>query len=121
MNASVPGARLYLIAGATLVFLGGLLVAVGRWNRAETDRAFLAAAALAASSPPPGGVRYWAPTHHGLPDPGRRAIIEAVDRVRGAPALAPPPPIQVPPLPVRPPVWPRTGPMPTDKPEAAPK
>lgn len=121
MNAMLPRARLYLIAGAALMFLGGLLVAVGRWNLAETDRAFVASAALAARGPPPGGVRYWAPNAGGQPDPGRRAVLEAADRLRQAPTLAPFPAIQAPVLPSRPPILPRSAPVPTSKPEAVTK
>jgi uncharacterized protein YgiB involved in biofilm formation len=43
--AAVPDRRL------ALLLLGGMMVAVGRWNAAETDRAFVEAAARAAALP----------------------------------------------------------------------
>ncbi len=116
MTTILPRIRLYLVAGAALVFLGGLLVATGRWNRAATDRAFVDAAALAASNPPPvGGVRYWAPTGNGVPAPILRVRIEAAERLRQIPAL--------PALPQTPrsSQTTQTGSPPTDKPPAAPK
>ena len=102
MTAVLPRARLYLIGGAALVFLGGLLVAIGRWNGAETDRAFVEAAALAARAPAaPGGVRYWAPADGGAPGPAARMSIEAAERLRAAARAA--------------------ATLPADKPPAAPR
>ncbi|MBR0670437.1 hypothetical protein [Neoroseomonas soli] len=122
MTAALPRVRLYLLGGAVLVFLGGLLVAIGQWNRVETDRAFVEAAALAARAPPPpGGVRYWAPADSGLPDPSVRVRIEAAERLRQAPVLPALPPIQVPALTSRPFQPPRSAPLPTEKPPAAPR
>lgn len=111
MNDALPRVRLYLVGGAAMIFLGGLLVAIGRWNGAETDRAFVEAAALAARSPPPaGGMRYWAPTEGSLPGPAARAAIEATERLRQAPSL-----------PIRPLQLPRSAPLPAEKPQAAPQ
>jgi hypothetical protein len=122
MTAALPRIRLFLIAGAALVFLGGLLMAIGRWNRAETDRAFVEAAALAARSPPtPGGVRYWAPGGSGLPDATLRVRIEAAERLRHAPIMPALPAFPQPVLPSRPSQMPQTGTLPADKPPAAPK
>lgn len=121
MIAALGRVRLFLISGAVLVFLGGLLVAMGRWNRAEIDRAFIEATALAElARPAPGGMRYWAPGDGALPEPALRVRIEAAERLRQAPTLLPAQPgIQLPTLPTRPSLWPRTGAMPTDKPPAA--
>lgn len=106
MTAVLPRVRLYLISGAALVFLGGLLVAIGRWNGAETDRAFVEAAALAARAPPPpGGARFWAPADDGTPGLAGRIGIEAAERLRqagGAAARA-------------------VAPLPSDKPPATPR
>lgn len=120
MTAALLRVRLFLIGGAALVFLGGLLVAIGRWNRAETDRAFVEAAALAARNPPPpGGVRYWTPGDSGLPDPTLRVRIEAAERLRQVPVLPAVPAFQQPALPSRPLQMPRATPLPADKPPAA--
>lgn len=106
MNAALPRARLYLIGAAALVFLGGLLIAIGRWNAAETDRAFVEAAALAVRAPPaPGGVRYWAPAVDAAPGTVGRIGIEAAERLRQAAAAA-----------AR-----ATAPLPAEKPPAAPR
>jgi hypothetical protein len=112
MNAMLlPRVRLYLMGAAALVFFGGLLLAVGRWNRAETDRAFVEAAARAVRAPPPpGGVRYWAPVGGADPPALSRVRIQAAEAMRVLPA----------PVPTAPTV-PRSGPMPGEKPPAAPR
>ena len=103
MNPMLPRVRLYLIGGAALVFFGGLLIAVGRWNQADTDRAFVEAAALAArTAAPPAGVRYWAPIAGAQPAGAARAGIEVAEQRR----VMPPRP---------------TAPLPAEKPQAAPR
>ena len=104
MNPMLPRVRLYLICGAALVFFGGLLIAMGRWNQADTDRAFVEAAALAArTAATPTGVRYWAPIAGAQPAvPAARAGIEVAEQRR-----------VMPPLP--------TAPLPAEKPQAAPR
>ncbi|MBB5691263.1 hypothetical protein GXW77_21520 [Roseomonas alkaliterrae] len=85
--------RLFLVAAAGLMFLGGLLVAIGRWNRAETDRAFVEAAAMAVQAPPPAspsGIRYWAPATDGNPDLSLRMRLDAETRMRALPAAPSP-------------------------------
>lgn len=120
MTAALGRARLFLVSGAVLVFLGGLLVAIGRWNHAEIDRAFVEATAVAAQAgPAPGGVRYWAPGAGALPDAALRIRIEAAERLRQLPTLLPQAPVQAPALPSRPLQWPRGGALPADKPPAA--
>ncbi|MEO3470433.1 hypothetical protein AAFN86_01110 [Roseomonas sp. CAU 1739] len=120
MTAALGRARLLLVCGAVLVFLGGLLLAIGRWNGAEIDRAFVEATALAGrASPAPGGVRYWAPGNGALPEPGLRARFEASERLRQRPSLTAPASVPVPGLPSSPFQWPRTGALPADKPPAA--
>lgn len=122
MTEALSRVRLFLIGGAALIFLGGLLVAVGRWNRAETDRAFVEAAAQAArAAPPAGGVRYWAPGVSALPGPITRMQIEASERLRQAPSLPAQPAIQAPVLPPPALRMPRPGPLPADKPPAVPR
>ncbi|MBW6402010.1 hypothetical protein KPL78_29460 [Roseomonas sp. HJA6] len=108
MNEALSRARLYLIAGAALVFVGGLLVAVGHWNRAETDRAFVAAAAEAMRAPPPSnGVRYWAPSAVAAPDSASRVRLEAMERLRQVPTVLP--------------TLPRTAPSPGEKTPVTPR
>lgn len=120
MNGMLSRARLFLVGGATLVFLGGLLVAIAHWNRAETDRAFVDAAAQAARNPAPvGGVRFWAPAAAAMPETTRRIRLEAAERLRQIPTLTAPV-IQAPALPLRPPQPPRGGTLPGTKPPAAP-
>lgn len=105
MNVQFARARLYLIAGATLVFLGGLLVAIGHWNRAEIDRAFVEAAEQAMRAPPAQtGLRFWAPATQALPDSATRVRIEAAERLRQIPAL---PRLIAPSTPEKTPVAPR--------------
>ncbi len=88
MNAPFARSRLYLITGATLVFLGGLLVAIGHWNRAEIDRAFVEAAEQAARAPQPANsLRFWAPANQASPDSATRVRLEAAERLRQIPAL----------------------------------
>lgn len=90
---SLARIRLFLVGAAALMFLGGLLVAIGRWNRAETDRAFVEAAARAARAPQPppaSGVRYWAPSAAGQPGPTTRVRLEAAERLRALPAAPSP-------------------------------
>lgn len=93
MNPLLTRARLYLLAASVLVLLGGMMFAVGRWNAAEADRAFVAAAARAAALPdttlPP---RYWAPTTAARPGATVTQRIEAVERARTMPAAPPPAP-----------------------------
>ncbi len=106
MNILLTRVRLCLIGGATLIFLGGLLVAIGHWDRAETDRAFVAAADRALqAAPATSGVRYWAPSDAAMPSAINRMRIEAMERVRRAapPALPQQPasPTQKPPAAVR--------------------
>jgi hypothetical protein len=87
MNPLVVRARLYLLGAAALVLFGGMLLATGRWNAAEADRAFVEAAARAARLPettaPP---RYWAPTAAARPGPSVAQRIEAVELARTMPA-----------------------------------
>jgi hypothetical protein len=86
---SLTPVRLFLVAAAGLMFLGGLLVAIGRWNLAETDRAFVEAAAMAVQAPPPAppsGIRYWAPATDGNPDLSLRMRLDAETRMRAMPA-----------------------------------
>lgn len=100
MRDALPRARLYLIGGATLVFLGGLLVAIGHWNRAEVDRAFVEAAAQAARSSSSGdGVRYWTPAVGGTPGGTIRLQLNAEDRLREIRSNLPP---SIPPSPSAP-------------------
>lgn len=90
---SLTPIRLFLVAAAGLMFLGGLLVAIGRWNRAETDRAFVEAAAMAVQAPPPAppsGIRYWAPATDGNPDLSLRMRLDAETRMRALPAAPSP-------------------------------
>lgn len=79
-------ARLCLMAASALLLLGGMMFAVGRWNAAETDRAFVEAAARAAALPdttlPP---RYWAPTATARPGPTVSSRIEAIEAARSLP------------------------------------
>jgi hypothetical protein len=86
MNPLLVRARLLLLAASALVFLGGMMFAVGRWNAAETDRAFVDAAARAAALPdttlPP---RYWAPTAAARPGPSVIGRIEAIEAARSLP------------------------------------
>ena len=93
MNRLVTRARLYLLSASVLMLFGGMTFAVGRWNAAETDRAFVDAAARAAALPettlPP---RYWAPTPTARPGPIVTQRIEAVERARTTPAPPPPAP-----------------------------
>jgi hypothetical protein len=93
MNPLVIRARLYLLAASALVLFGGMLVATGRWNAAEADRAFVDAAARAAALPettlPP---RYWAPTAAARPGPTVAQRIEAVELARSMPATPARPP-----------------------------
>lgn len=90
---SLARIRLFLVGAAALMFLGGLMVAIGRWNRAETDRAFVEAAARAARAPQPAapsGVRYWAPSTGGQPSPATRMRLDAAERLRALPAVPSP-------------------------------
>ncbi|MBR0681385.1 hypothetical protein GXW74_12890 [Roseomonas eburnea] len=91
MKTAVTHARLYLLGGAALVFLGGLLLALNRWNQAEIDRAFVAAAARAAAAPPtarPAAMRIWVPAASATPSARTTQIqIEAADRLRAVPSL----------------------------------
>lgn len=122
MTTLPPGTRLWLVSGATLIFLGGLLVAIGRWNDAQTDRAFVEAATLAVRAPPaPGGVRFWAPDGGASPGPAARVSIEAAERLRQRPDLPAQPPIQFPGFLSRPVPTPQGGPLPNNKPPAAPR
>jgi len=108
MNEALSRARLYLIAGAALVFVGGLLVAIGHWNRAETDRAFVEAAAQAMRARPPSdGVRYWAPSAIASPDSASRVRLEAMERLRQIPTV--------------PPALPRAAPSPGEKTPVTPR
>jgi hypothetical protein len=94
--------RLFLVAAAGLMFLGGLLVAIGRWNLAETDRAFVEAAAMAVQAPPPAppsGIRYWAPATGGNPQLSLRMGLEDEARMRALPAAPTPATTGVPRLP----------------------
>lgn len=91
MNPIIPKARLYVVGAAALTLLGGMLFAVGRWNAAEDDRAFVAAAAQAARLPeavplPP---RYWTPTAGARPGPTATQRIEAAERLRTMPPASP--------------------------------
>lgn len=126
MTPRLPAIRLWLIAGAVLVFLGGMLVAIGRWNRAEADRAFVEAAALAARAPPPpGGVRYWAPVMGAQPETAARVRVDAAEWMRRLPGQSPP--IRFPSGAARPPsvnalpAVPQSGSFPPEKPAAAPQ
>jgi hypothetical protein len=87
MNPLAVRARLFLLAASALVLFGGMLMATGRWNAAEADRAFVEAAARAARLPettaPP---RYWAPTAAARPGPTVTRRIEAVELARTMPA-----------------------------------
>ncbi|BDG73982.1 hypothetical protein [Roseomonas fluvialis] len=86
MNPLQVRARLFLLAASVLVLLAGMMIAVGRWNAAETDRAFVDAAARAAALPettlPP---RYWAPTAAARPGPTVTSRIEAIEAARSLP------------------------------------
>lgn len=110
MNPMLPYLRLYLLGAAALVFLGGLMLAMGRWNQAATDRAFVEASARAAqvaAAPARTGIRYWAPVSGAQPPPDARARIEATEQRR-----------VMPPAPARPA---GPAPAPADKPPAAPR
>lgn len=110
MNPMLPRVRLYLLGGAALVFFGGLMLAMGRWNQAEADRAFVEAAARAAqvaAAPAATGMRYWAPVSGAQPPPVARARIEATEQRR-----------VMPPMPAQPA---RPAQAPADKPAAMPR
>ncbi|CAH0309870.1 hypothetical protein [Roseomonas sp. CECT 9278] len=93
MNPPALRARLLVICAAVLVLLGGMLFAIGRWNAAEADRAFVEAAARAAALPattlPP---RYWAPVATARPGPTVAQRIEAIEAARSLPAAPVRPP-----------------------------
>jgi hypothetical protein len=93
MNPLLVRARLFLIAASVLVLLGGMMFAIGRWNAAEADRAFVDAAARAAALPdttlPP---RYWAPTAAARPSAPVTQRIEALESARTTPAAPRQPP-----------------------------
>lgn len=90
MNPQHLRARLYVLGAAILVFLGGMIFAVARWNSAEADRAFIAAATRAASQPAsaaaPARPRFWMPAASDRPRPAATAAIEAAERLRTMPA-----------------------------------
>jgi len=89
MTPMLPRLRLHLIGGAALVFLGGLMFALGRWDAAENDRAFAEAAARAAevaAAPATTALRYWAPVAGAEPRPTARMAIEAAEQRRAPPA-----------------------------------
>lgn len=115
--------RLFLVGGAALMFLGGLMVAIGRWYDAETDRAFVEAAARAVNAPQQraaSGVRYWAPGPGGQPALATRMSLEAADRIRALPAVPSPETTGLQRLPQ--PAAPRPGTaVPLEKPPAAPR
>lgn len=118
MTGDLTRVRLMLLGAALLVFLGGMLVAIGRWNRAQTDRAFVETAALAARAPPaPSGMRYWAPVPNGAPEGTIQMRVEAAERLRQVPA--PPLPAQVQPSSM--PSRPGSAPLPGDKPPPVPR
>ncbi|WP_431285641.1 hypothetical protein ACQW02_12895 [Humitalea sp. 24SJ18S-53] len=89
MNPLIARARLYLLAAAALVLIGGIMFAVARWDSAEIDRAFVEAAARAAAMPetPPLPPRYWAPTAGARPGTALTLQIEAAERLRTAPSV----------------------------------
>jgi hypothetical protein len=81
--------RLMLLGAAALVFLGGLMFAVARWNTAANDRAFVEAAARAALLPgttaAAGPPRAWVPVAGARPGPAAVAQVEAAERLRSTP------------------------------------
>lgn len=81
MKPLVARARLLLLGGAAVLFIGGMIFAVARWMHADTDRAFVEAAAAAASQT----VRNATPMHAWVPAPGAvptRGAEDAIERVR---------------------------------------
>jgi len=97
MNPLLVRARLLLVSAAVLVLLGGMMVAIGRWNAAEADRAFVEAAARAAALPPTTlPPRYWAPTAAARPGPTVAQRIEAIEAARSQPAAPARPPSPAP-------------------------
>lgn len=110
MSAALARARLYLVAGAALIFSGGLLVAIGHWNRAETDRAFVEAAERAMrvqGRQQSNNVRYWTPSPGESPDAGSRVRLEVGDRLRQMPTVLPSLPQRPPSSDVKTPAAPR--------------
>ena len=93
MNPMIPRARLLMLCGSVVIFCGGLIFALARWNQASTDRAFVEAAALAARQPAaaaPATARFWAPASGAQPGATVVSRVAAVEQARTRPAAAPP-------------------------------
>ncbi len=83
MKPLVARARLLLLGGAAVLFIGGMIFAVARWQQADTDRAFVEAAALAARQPARGAapMHAWVPASGALPTRSAEGAIERARRL----------------------------------------